>query len=203
MIFWNNIIFKLLIHRPILLVREFFFYLFNHIVIHINGVKYDQFPRINGKLIIFNRGTLILGKKNKFNSTVFSNFVGLNKPCTIQVEPGAILSINDYSGFSGVSIYCREKIVIGRYLFCGGNVSIWDTDFHPLNFIQRRNGNLGTKHKPIIIGDDVFIGANSIILKGVTIGDNAVIGAGSVVSKDVPTGEIWAGNPAKKIRARL
>jgi acetyltransferase-like isoleucine patch superfamily enzyme len=156
-------------------------------------------PYINGKLLIYNRGKLVLGKKNKFNSTVYSNFVGLNKPCTIQVEEGASLYIGDYSGFSGVSIYCREKITIGRYLFCGGNVSIWDSDFHPLNYEKRRDGILGTFNAPIIIGDDVFIGANSIILKGVNIGDRAIIGAGSVVKKNITCDEIWAGNPAKKI----
>lgn len=53
---------------------------------------------------------------------------------------------------------------------------------------------------PIVIGNDVFIGARSIILKGVTIGDAAIIGAGSVVTKDVPAGAIAAGNPAKIVR---
>ena len=53
---------------------------------------------------------------------------------------------------------------------------------------------------PIVIGNDVFVGANSIILKGVTIGDRAIIGAGSIVTKDIPKDEVWAGNPAKFIR---
>ena len=52
---------------------------------------------------------------------------------------------------------------------------------------------------PITIGDNVFIGMNSIILKGVTIGDNVIIGAGSVVTKSIPSNEVWAGNPARKI----
>ena len=53
---------------------------------------------------------------------------------------------------------------------------------------------------PIIVGDDVFVGANSIILKGVIIGARVIIGAGSVVTKNIPSDEIWAGNPAKFIR---
>jgi acetyltransferase-like isoleucine patch superfamily enzyme len=54
--------------------------------------------------------------------------------------------------------------------------------------------------EPIVIGDDVFIGANSIVLKGVNIGDRSIIGAGSVVSKNIPADEIWAGNPIKFIK---
>ncbi|MNL65825.1 2,3,4,5-tetrahydropyridine-2,6-dicarboxylate N-acetyltransferase [compost metagenome] len=56
------------------------------------------------------------------------------------------------------------------------------------------------KKEPIIIEQDVFIGANSIILKGVTIGARSIIGAGSIVTKNVPADEIWGGNPAKFIR---
>jgi acetyltransferase-like isoleucine patch superfamily enzyme len=158
-----------------------------------------MFPKINGKLIVVNRGQFNMGKQLKFNSSIYSNFVGLYKPCTIEIQKDASLTIGDYSGFSGVSIFCAENISIGRYLFCGGNVSIWDTDFHPLNFEERRIGTLGTKTSSIVIGDDVFIGANSIILKGVTIGNRAIIGAGSTVTKDIPNDEVWAGNPAKKI----
>lgn len=54
--------------------------------------------------------------------------------------------------------------------------------------------------KSIYIEDGAFIGGNSIILKGVKIGKNSVVGAGSVVTRDIPDGEIWAGNPARKIR---
>lgn len=54
----------------------------------------------------------------------------------------------------------------------------------------------------VTIGNRVFIGMNTLIVKAVSIGDNAVIGAGSVVTKDIPAGEIWAGNPARFIRKR-
>ena len=78
-------------------------------------------------------------------------------------------------------------------------MSIWDTDFHPLNFEDRRRGSLVTKVSSIKIGDDVFIWANSIVLKGVTIGDRVIVGAGSVVTKDILDDEVCVGNPAKKI----
>lgn len=59
---------------------------------------------------------------------------------------------------------------------------------------------LNRKCKPVVIGDDCFIGAGTMILKGVTIGARSVIGAGAVVTKSIPSDEVWAGNPAKLIK---
>lgn len=142
-----------------------------------------------------------MGSGVTFISNSLGNMVGIYKRCTVCVKEGAFLSIGDNSGFSGVSIYCSKEIKIGSNVNCGGNVMIWDTDFHPLNFEARRVHNIGKiKSSSISIGDDVFIGANSIILKGVNIGDRAVIGAGSVVSKSIPADQVWGGNPAKFIK---
>ena len=112
----------------------------------------------------------------------------------------ASLVIGNHTGFSGVSIFCASSIKIGNYCNIGGNVFIWDTDFHPLNMEERRISSQNIRSSPIIIEDDVFIGANSIILKGVSIGQGSIVGAGSVVTKNIPPMEIWAGNPAKFIR---
>ena len=56
------------------------------------------------------------------------------------------------------------------------------------------------KKSPVIINNNVFIGAHSIILKGVTIGENSIIGACSLVTNDIPANEIWGGNPARRIK---
>lgn len=158
-------------------------------------------PKIRGKLHVCNKGKMILGKEVIFNCSRESNWVGLYKPCTISVRENAFLYIGNYSGFSGVSIYCQTEIKIGENVNCGGNVCIWDTDFHPLEYKDRRIHNVAAiKSAAIVIGDDVFIGANSIILKGVVIGTRSIIGAGSVVTKEIPADEIWAGNPARFIR---
>lgn len=84
----------------------------------------------------------------------------------------------------------------------GGGTSVYTTDFHSLDMNIRRTDDdmKNRKCSPVVIGDDVFIGAKCIILKGVTIGDGAIIGAGSVVTKNIPACQIWAGNPAKFIR---
>ncbi|MNS12251.1 2,3,4,5-tetrahydropyridine-2,6-dicarboxylate N-acetyltransferase [compost metagenome] len=173
----------------------------NHYTLKHNKVVYETLPTISGVLKIRNQGKFEIKRNVKFNSSIESNFVGLFKPCTIAVMPTATLIIKDNCGFSGISIFCSEHITIHENVNCGGNVSIWDTDFHPLEYLSRRNNELETiKKEPIIIEQDVFIGANSIILKGVTIGARSIIGAGSIVTKNVPADEIWGGNPAKFIR---
>ncbi|MEI7811042.1 MAG: acyltransferase, partial [Ignavibacteria bacterium] len=136
-----------------------------------------------------------------FTSKNNMNMVGIFKKCSIYVESDAELTIGDNAGFSGVSIFCSKKISIGDYFTCGGNVFIWDTDFHPLDYLERRKHNREKIiEKPIEIGSDVFIGANTIILKGVKIGGRSIIAAGSIVTKDIPCDEIWGGNPARFIK---
>ena len=76
---------------------------------------------------------------------------------------------------------------------------IWDTDFHAIEYNDRCK-NVNIKSAPIFIKEGAFIGACSIILKGVTIGKHSVIGAGSVVTKNIPDNEIWGGNPARFIK---
>lgn len=131
-----------------------------------------------------------------------SNRVGLCGPVILQTWPGGKIQIGDNTGASSVVISSRSGVVIGDYVNIGGNVRIFDHDFHALNATVRRSerGCDDCATKPVTIGNDVFIGTQSIILKGVTIGDRAVIGAGAVVSKDIPADCIAVGNPAVVIR---
>lgn len=77
---------------------------------------------------------------------------------------------------------------------------IFDTDFHPISYQSRiLNDQSKIKSVPVRICRGAFIGARSIIMKGVTIGEYSIIGAGSVVTKSVPSNEVWAGNPARFI----
>ena len=104
---------------------------------------------------------------------------------------------------SGITVVCQKEVLIEDNVKIGGNVCIYDTDFHSLNAEDRCkdiNDKKNTKKKKVLISKNSFIGAHSTILKGVTIGENSIIGACSVVTKDVPSNEIWAGNPAKYIR---
>jgi acetyltransferase-like isoleucine patch superfamily enzyme len=95
----------------------------------------------------------------------------------------------------------RKKIQIGNHVFIGGSVKIYDNDFHSLDSdIRESSHDTDVGSKPIEIKNHAFIGAHSIILKGVTIGEYSIVGAGSVVTKSIPDREIWAGNPAHFIR---
>ena len=93
-------------------------------------------------------------------------------------------------------VYCSNKIEIGNDTVFSNNCIIRDSDIHT---ILKQSGE-GNNCKPIKIGNHVWVGTNSIILKGVTIGDGSIIGAGSVVTKDVPPNCLAAGNPAKIIK---
>lgn len=111
---------------------------------------------------------------------------------------------------SSPCIMVRECVTIGNNVNIGGSCYIMDNDSHPLDAEQRKfiphNTNEWEKyeswisHSPITIEDDVWLGANCVILKGVTIGARSVIGANSVVTKDIPADCIAAGNPCKVLR---
>ncbi|WP_186779171.1 sugar O-acetyltransferase [Streptomyces salinarius] len=88
-------------------------------------------------------------------------------------------------------------ITIGEDCQIGPNVQLL-TPTHPLEPGPRRDKLEAAR--PIVIGDNVWLGGGAIVLPGVTIGDNAVIGAGAVVTKDVPANVVAVGNPARPVR---
>jgi acetyltransferase-like isoleucine patch superfamily enzyme len=147
-------------------------------------------------------GSIVLGTDVTLLAYWRSNRVGLSGPVILHTWEGGSIEIGDHTGASAVVISSRSGVKIGKHCNLGGNVRIFDHDFHALDAEVRRGpgGCDDCATKPITIGDDVFIGANSIILKGVTIGDRAVIGAGSVVTRDIPADCIAAGNPARVVR---
>ena len=116
--------------------------------------------------------------------------------CKIVVRNGAKLELGNKSFINVDSkIYCKDNIKIGNNTFIGEEVIIRDTDEHCINE--------SCNTKPIIIGNNVWIGMRSIILKGITIGDGAVIASGSIVTKNVPPNTLVGGNPAKIIKENI
>ncbi len=135
-------------------------------------------------------------------SSPTTNPSGILHPCTLITQrPGAIIHLGKDSGMSGVTICCMKKVVIGEYVGLGANVKVFDNDFHPTNpYLRKFDNNANIPCEEIMIDDFAWIGADSIILKGVHIGYGAVVGAGSVVTSDIPPLTIYAGNPAKFIK---
>lgn len=118
-------------------------------------------------------------------------------PCYIKCLENAVCKIgNNVFMNHNCSITCADRIIIGDNVIMANNVVIIDHD-HKLG----HEGVVdGLTLSPVIIGDNVWIGANAVILKSVKIGEGAVIAAGAVVNCDVPAYEIWGGIPAKKIK---
>ena len=156
-----------------------------------NSVPALQINR-NSKIVSF-------GNNVMFNSYTDQSW---NSKCKLIVLANATLTIGDNSGMNGAMIYCSKQVVIGNHVKIGGGTRISDSNHHSLDYKIRRTSedSKNAKSAPVIIGDDVFIGANCYIGKGVTIGDRSIVAAGSVVVKSIPSDEIWGGNPAKFIK---
>jgi len=127
---------------------------------------------------------------------------------TFNVEPGGTVTVGDDTLLVGAIFMCAESIRIGARCTVSYNVTIADSDFHPIDIEARRRDAIATSPtgdrsdrpqlmtRPVIIGDDVRIGTGAIILKGVHIGDRATVAPGAVVSCAVPPDGLAVGNPA-------
>ena len=157
---------------------------------HVNFLGVPRFRNL-GKIRIGN-GTRIISDNR--------NVVGSEVKTTFQTGIHGEINIGENCGISNCCIVSQSKITIGDYVYIGGGVRIYDNDFHSVYINERLNKPNLIPSKEVIIGDRVFIGGHSIILKGVKIGNNAVIGAGSIVTNNVSENQIWAGVPAKKVK---
>lgn len=120
----------------------------------------------------------------------------LQPPFYCDYGSNIILGERVFFNFNCVILDVAPVTIGSRSLF-GPNVQIY-TATHPLNYKERASGL--EYAKPIVIGEDVWIGGSAIINPGVTIGDRSVIGAGSVVTKDIPADVFAAGNPCKVVK---
>lgn len=146
---------------------------------------------------------IILGKDVLLISKTAVNVAGVNHPVILAtLSNSAKIEFLNNSGASGASIVAVKGVSVGKYASIGANSCCYDTDFHLVDPIERRNQNGADEaaSSPIKLGNDVWIGANALILKGVNIGDGAVVGAGAVVTKDVEGKQVVAGNPARVVK---
>lgn len=173
------------------------------------GLKYDKTWKFIGRPIILRpyifhrtrKNALKIGKNITLVSKFEKNSIGLIQPVYLNVRnKTSQLLIGDNVGISGSTISVAKFIKIGNNVLIGSGCLITDNDAHNINYLERDKKLFDESIKPVYIEDNVFIGARSIILKGVIVGEGSVIGAGSVVTKNVPKNVIVAGNPAKIIK---
>lgn len=167
------------------------------------NVSFTNFKSVGIPVInVSNDGHMTVGRDFRMNNGAKGNPIGCFQKCTIIVDRNATLTIGDNVGMSQTALIAADDITIGNNVKLGGGVCVWTTDFHSLDpEIRASKEDINHRAKaPVVIKDNAFIGAKSIILKGVTIGENSIVGAGSVVTKSIPDNEIWAGNPARLIR---
>ncbi len=144
--------------------------------------------KIGGKLRGFFAGKIIASVGKKINVEKGATF-------------GRRLSIGNNSGL-GVNCQIQGTVSIGDNVMMGPDVLIYTTNhaFADKTVPMQKQGY--QPEKPVVIGNDVWIGSRVIILPGVHIGDGCIIGAGAVVTKDVPAYCVCAGNPAKVVKER-
>lgn len=174
------------------------------------------FPEIISEILKLIRGFFITFRLNECGQlfragrkiTLLKRNADVNIGRKVQLYNGVKLSAWGNNGHAEIiigdntnigdrtEIHAGNKVEIGSNCNISWDVCIMDRDYHKLNGIEEII-------KPIKIGDNVWIGCNSLILKGVTIGNGAIIAAGSVVTKNVESNTIVGGNPARVIKSDI
>jgi acetyltransferase-like isoleucine patch superfamily enzyme len=146
-------------------------------------------------------------------AVVLGQHVSCYAGCSFSLGPNGRCTVGDFTLLNGALIMAEELIEIGSHVLISWNVSIADSDFHPLDPVKRvqdtyalapfyepRPPRPDLRAVPVKICDRAWIGMGAIILKGVTIGENSVVAAGAVVTKSVPPNVVVAGNPAVVVK---
>lgn len=177
----------------------------NRLAITRSGVVIGENVILHGRpTVSLEPGSRItVGERTVLTSRSAKTALGVSHPCILRtLTPTASISIGQDSGLSGTTICAATEVRIGCRVLIGADVMIFDTDFHPVDALHRRYASLPQPRQEdsVVIEDDVFVGARSLILKGVKIGRRSVVAAGSVVTRSVPDDTVVGGNPARELR---
>ena len=196
----HGMIRKIIIRLPLLLIKSlqkiriFFYFLASTNRLQAGKVVRIQPVHLLGRGKISVEGTVNIGY---FPSPMFMNTYAHVE--ARGVNSSIFIGDGTYVNNNFVTIAEHTSISIGKRCMIGTGVEILDSDFHGIRLVDRSRSQPEWA-KPVVIGDDVFIGSNVRILKGVTIGDGSVVANASVVTKDIPPNVIAAGSPAKVLK---
>lgn len=169
----------------------------------INGVRVGRRVRVGCIPRIFRSP----GARIVLNDSVTLSGSLSNKVCgchvvVLSAERGAEIVVGENSGLSCSVLHAARSIRIGRNVNIGVGCSVFDSDFHPLEAAARRRHDVEKiACAAVVIEDDVWMGANVTVLKGVTIGAGSIIAAGSVVTTSIEPGVLAAGVPARVVKS--
>lgn len=188
------------IERGLIVIRSI---LWNKIKFVVLGIKFGKGLKTCGNVQVNNSGikeSINIGQCVTINSHPKANPIGGQARTILYTTSTGHINIGNRVGISNTAICSAMSITIEDDVCIGANCKIYDSDFHSIKAEERLNGNLNVRSAPVILRKKAFIGAHSIILKGVIIGEEAVIAAGSVVTHNVPDKEMWGGVPAVFIK---
>ncbi len=183
----------------------------NRLYFRLIGVVYGKNMQVFDKVYISGHGRIEIGDNFVFTSGSNINPICRNiRGCIHTVTKDSKITIGNNVGISSACIWSQTSITIGDNVNIGGDCLIIDSDAHPHDYLQRRRNfrqevGMDTYLEtipcaPIVIEDDVWIGARCQILKGVNVGARSIIAAGSIVTKAVPADCVAAGVPAKVLK---
>ena len=185
----------------------------NKIYFFLNNIKYGKNFRVFNHLYLkIHVGALVqIGNNCTIMSGAGLNPLSRNIKTCIYVGKKATLKLGNDVGISSSTLWVKESVSIGNSVAIGADCIIMDTDAPNLDWKIRCSEETNeygesvdmvtAASAPIVIEDNVLVGARCIILKGVTIGARSIIGSGSIVTKDIPSDCIAAGNPCKVIKS--
>jgi acetyltransferase-like isoleucine patch superfamily enzyme len=187
-----------------------------HLVKDPGTIKSPAFPdgllppnmRVGGNTIITGGRAFLRFFSQRDDAIIIGDNSTLNG-VSFAIGKNGILAIGNYCFLSGAVLLCECEIKIGNFVSLGWNATIADSDFHPIEPAQRMEDAIACSNiahgrerpvvaaSPVVIEDDVWIGPNATILKGVRIGAGSFIEPGALVTRDIPPGSRVIGNPAR------
>ena len=190
------IIFVRKLFRIFPLLKKHYYIFWNRFYFRLMGVQYGRNMKVFNKIYLLGNGHVKIGDNLVFRSGDGLNAISRNIQGILFTDAHGSIQIGNNVGISSACLRSKNKISIGNNVNIGADSLIIDTDAHPHDYIKRRRefkNRVGESAyeeylptAPVVIEDDVWIGARCQILKGVHIGARTIIAAGSIVTKDIP-----------------